>query len=113
MLRRCRLDGRSGNDVAAETAAAVEELREIAGGRSDLLAATAGILPGAARGTLAEARTRAAALCIEAGADETLIPQWVEEERRRAELARKPRSATRPRALTLKCQAAYLAGSFP
>jgi hypothetical protein len=47
MLRRCQLDGRSGNDVAAETAAA---------------------------------------LCIEAGADETLIPQWVEEGRRRAEL---------------------------
>ena len=73
--------------------------------------------------TLDEARTRAAALCIEAGADVRLIPQWVEEGRRRAELARNPRSATRPRTLTLKCQAAYLAprwhpktvaaGSFP
>ena len=62
MLRRCWLDGRSGNDVAAETAAAVEGLREIADGRSDLLAETAGILLGAARGTLDEARTRAAAL---------------------------------------------------
>jgi hypothetical protein len=51
----------------------MEELQEIAGGRSDLLAETAGILIGAARGTLDEARTRAAALCIEAGADETLI----------------------------------------
>ena len=101
----------------------MEELREIADGRSDLLAETAGILLGAARGTLDEARTRAAALCIEAGADVTLIPQWVEEGRRRAELARNPRSATRPGALTHKCQAAYpaprwhpktvAAGSFP
>ena len=110
MLRRCWLDDRGSNEVAAETAAAVEELREIAGGRSDLLAETARILLGAAPGTLDEARTRAAALCIEAGADVTLIPQWVEEGRRRAELARNPRSATRPRALTLNPATALATG---
>jgi hypothetical protein len=75
----------------AETAAAVAELREIAGRHSDLLAETAGILLGAGRGTPDEARTRAAArLCVEAGADETLIPPWVEEGRRRAEQAEQP-----------------------
>jgi hypothetical protein len=74
-----------------ETDAAVAELREIAGGRPDLLAETAGILLGASEGKLDEARSRAAAgFCIAAGADESLVPAWVEEGRRRAEAAQRP-----------------------
>jgi hypothetical protein len=53
----------------AETAAAVAELRETAGGRTDLLAEVADILLGASEGELDEPRSRAAAqLCIAAGA---------------------------------------------
>ena len=66
----------------AETAAAVAELREIIGNRPDgpaLLAEVAGILIGAREGELDEAKGKAAArLCIAAGADETLIPQWIQ-----------------------------------
>jgi hypothetical protein len=44
---------------------------------------------------LDEPRARAAAqLCIAAGADESMIPQWIEEGRRRAELRRNPPSAS-------------------
>jgi hypothetical protein len=75
----------------AEKAAAVAELRETANGRTDLLAEVAGILLGAHEGELDEAKARAAAeLCRLAGADEDLIPQWVEEGKRRAEAARLP-----------------------
>lgn len=74
-----------------EIAAAVSELRELAGDRPDLLAEEAGILLGFHEGDLDEARARAAAqLLIAAGADESLIAQWVEEGRRRAEAARHP-----------------------
>jgi hypothetical protein len=67
----------------------VAELREVAGDRPDLLAEEAGILIGASEGRPDEPRARAAAqLCIAAGADESLIPGWVEEGRRRAEAAR-------------------------
>ena len=77
--------------AAAETAAAVAELRAIAGGRADLLAEVAGILLGASEGELDEPRSRAAAqLLVAAGADEALIPQWIEEGRRRAGAARLP-----------------------
>ena len=45
-----------------------------------------------------EAKALAAAqLCIEAGADETLIPRWIEEGRRRAENARRMPHSGRPR----------------
>jgi hypothetical protein len=63
-----------------EIAAAATELREVAGNRADLLAEVAGILLGASEGRLDEPRARAAAqLCIAAGADESMIPQWIKE----------------------------------
>ena len=63
----------------AETAAAVGELREIAGGRGDLLAEVAGLLIGYYRHTAEEPRARAAAYyCMAAGAEVRLIPRWIE-----------------------------------
>jgi hypothetical protein len=74
-----------------EIAAAVAELREVAGDRPDLLAEEAGIQLGFHEGGLDEPRAKAAAqLLIAAGADESLIPQWAEQGRRRAEAARLP-----------------------
>src|SRR5512140_3601026 len=68
-----------------EEAAAVAELRELAGGRLDLLAEVAGIFEGASEGQLDEPLARCAAdLCRKAGAGETLIPQWVAEGKRSA-----------------------------
>jgi hypothetical protein len=67
-----------------EQAAAVTELRELAGGRSDLLAEVAGLFEGTSEGELNEPLARQAAeLCRLAGADEAAIPQWVAEGRRR------------------------------
>jgi hypothetical protein len=75
----------------SEIAVAGAELREVAGDRPDLLAEVAGILLGASEGRVDEPRARAAArLCIAAGADESLIPGWAEEGRRRVEAARHP-----------------------
>ena len=75
----------------AEEAAAVAGLRALAGGRGDLLAEVAGIFEGTSEGELDEPLARCAArLCRMAGADESLIPQWVEEGRRRAAVARMP-----------------------
>ena len=76
----------------AEIAVAVAELRAVAGGRPDLLAEEAGILIGFYQDDdLQGPRARnAARLCREAGADEALIPQWIPEGKRRAELRRKP-----------------------
>lgn len=70
--------------------AAVAGLRELAAGRADLLAEVAGTLLGASEGGLDEPLMRQAAeLCRAAGADEALIPGWVEaERRRRADAAR-------------------------
>jgi len=77
--------------TADEKAAAVAELTELAAGRADLLAEVAGILEGASEGRLDEPFARqAGALCRLAGADETLIPAWIAEGRRRAEAARMP-----------------------
>lgn len=71
--------------------AAVEALRELAAGRTDLLAEVAGILEGAGASELdAARRANAARLCREAGADPELIPGWVEEGRRRAAQAAQP-----------------------
>jgi hypothetical protein len=70
-----------------EKAAGAAELRKIAGGRADLLAEVAGIALGAAEGKAPERQAQAQAiveLCRRAGADENLIPQWIEEGRRRA-----------------------------
>ena len=75
--------------TGAETAAAVGELREIAGGRGDLLAEVAGLLVGYYRRTAEELRARAAAYyCMAAGAELELIPRWIEVGCARAAAAR-------------------------
>lgn len=77
--------------TAAEEAAAVAALRHVAAGRADLLAQVAGLLEGFAEGELGEPLTRQAAqLCRKAGADETLIPAWAAEGRRRRAAAKQP-----------------------
>jgi hypothetical protein len=71
-----------------EKAAGAAELREVAGDRPDLLAQEAGLSLGSAEGKGPEYAARGhavAELCRLAGADESLIAQWVEEGRRRAE----------------------------
>ena len=69
----------------AEQQEAAAALSQVAQGRADLLAESAGLAIGANEGGRDEARhLQAAQLCIEAGADLSLIPQWVEEGRRRA-----------------------------
>jgi hypothetical protein len=74
-----------------EEGAAVAGLRALADGRGDLLAEVAGIFEGTSEGELDEPLARCAArLCRLAGADESLIPQWVQEGRRRAAVARMP-----------------------
>ncbi len=71
--------GSRGEPAGAETAAAVRELREIAGARGDLLAEVAGLLIGYYRRTAEELKARAAAYyCIAAGAGVELIPRWIE-----------------------------------
>ncbi len=81
-----------------EEAAALAELRALAGGRADLLAEVAGIFEGTSEGELDEPLARSAArLCRKAGADEALIPYWVAEGRRRAEAARLPPFSGQPR----------------
>ncbi len=78
----------------AETAAAVQELREIAGTRADLLAEVAGLLTGFYRRTSQEARARAAAhYCVVAGARRDEIPRWIEVGRNRAAAARQDSDA--------------------
>jgi hypothetical protein len=74
-----------------EEATAVAELRELAGGRADLLAQVAGIFEGTSEGEPDEPLARSAArLCRMAGADREAIPSWIEEGRRRRKAARKP-----------------------
>ena len=79
----------------AEEAAAVAAVRELAGGRADLLAEVAGILEGASEGELDEPLNRqAAGLCRKAGADPEAIPAWIQVGReRRANAGRPPFSA--------------------
>ena len=84
---------RWGGLTEAQKAAGAAELQEIAGSRSDLLAQTAGLALGASEGKGQEYELRGQAVakvCGLAGADEDLIPRWVEEGRRRAEAARLP-----------------------
>ena len=67
-----------------EEAEALAELRELAGGRADLLAEVAGIFEGASEGELDEPLARCAARpCRLAGADPEAIPAWIAEGRRR------------------------------
>ena len=74
-----------------EGGAAVAALRELAGGRADLLAEVAGVLEGTSEGELDEPLARQAAmLCRAAGADLDAIPGWIEVGRRRAENAKQP-----------------------
>jgi hypothetical protein len=75
----------------AEESAAVAGLRELAGGRADLLAEVAGVREGTSEGEMDEPLTRQAAmLARKAGADPEAIPAWIEEGRRRAANARQP-----------------------
>jgi hypothetical protein len=77
----------------AQRAAGVAEVREVAGDRYDLLAEVGGITLGTAggKGSEYEAQARAVAeLCRLAGAEESLIPQWIGEGQRRARASRLP-----------------------
>jgi hypothetical protein len=69
----------------AERRDAAAMLGQVARGRADLLAESAGLAIGTHEGGPDEARhLQAAQLCIDAGADPSLVPQWIEEGRRRA-----------------------------
>jgi hypothetical protein len=74
-----------------EEAEAVAELRELAGGRADLLAEVAGLFEGTSEGEPDEPLAESAArLCRMSGADPEAIPAWIEEGRRRRAAARRP-----------------------
>ena len=73
--------------TAAEEGAAAAGLRELAGGRADLLAEVAAIREGEPDEPLAR---QAAGLCRKAGADLEAIPAWTAEGRRRRAAARQP-----------------------
>jgi hypothetical protein len=76
-----------------EEDAAVAALRELAGGRADLLAEVAGVMEGASEGEPDEPFARCAVrLCRLAGADPEAIPRWAEEGRRRRDAAKMPPS---------------------
>jgi hypothetical protein len=88
-----------------EEAAAVAELRELAGGRPDLLAEVAGIFEGTSEGEPDEPRARqAAALCRKSGADPEAIPAWIEEGRRRRAAARRSLGSPRPGRRSRPCR---------
>ncbi len=86
-----QLTGEARHHAEDEEAIALAGLRELAGGRADLLAEVAGIFEGTSEGELDEPLARAAAqLCRKAGADPEAIPAWIEEGRRRSAKARRP-----------------------
>ena len=71
--------------TAGEREAAVARLNAAAAGRADLLAAHAGVTAGSHEGDPGEDwYLREAQLRLDAGADTRLVPQWIEEGRRRA-----------------------------
>src|SRR5258706_7247138 len=73
---------------------AVEELRQLAHGRADLLAELAGVSLGVGESQLDADRYRQTAdLCVEAGADNEQIPAWVDVGRSRAAQAKISSSA--------------------
>lgn len=85
--------GRWGDMDEAQKAVGAAELREIAGDRSDLLAEVAGVSLGSAEGKGPEYETQGQAvaeLCLAAGADESLMPEWIAEGKRRAAERRMP-----------------------
>jgi hypothetical protein len=91
-----RLDGiarrhaRWGTLDEDQAVALAAELREVADGRPDLLAEVGGLALGA-KGEEYRAQAEAVAgLCRLAGADESLIPQWIEDGRRQAAATRRP-----------------------
>jgi len=74
--------------TADEEARAIAELTEAAGGRADLLAERAGTALGFGEGRPDAARyQQIAELCIAAGADQTLIEQWIKVGQERAAAA--------------------------
>jgi hypothetical protein len=75
-----------------EESAAAAKLRDLAGGRADLLAEVAGVLEGTSEGELDEPlAVQAAGLCRKAGADPEAITRWIiEGQRRRANAGRPP-----------------------
>ena len=80
------------DDAQADAGAA--ELRELAGGRGELLAEVAGIRLGTAESKGPEYVAQAEAiarLCRAAGADQQAVSEWAEEGRRWAAAARRPR----------------------
>ncbi len=81
--------GRHARAGTVDVGAAVAELREIAGNRADLLAEWAGVQIGMGDSEPdADHYRRVADLLIAAGADEELIPAWIEVGRKRAADAR-------------------------
>jgi hypothetical protein len=73
----------------AEETRAVTELADLAQGRNDLLAQVAGLQIGCYEGDIDEPRRRQAAdLLLKAGADQALIPGWIEIGRERVRNAR-------------------------
>lgn len=73
--------------TGVEEAAALTQLAEVADGRVDLLAEQAGLAIGFHdQDADAPVYLQIAQLCIEAGADTSLISRWIEEGRRRAAL---------------------------
>jgi len=88
-----RRHARWGDLTEAEEAAGAAELREVAAGRTDLLAEEAGIELGFAesQGKHEQARAKQiVSLCRLAGADEGLIPRWAEVGCERARLTGRP-----------------------
>jgi hypothetical protein len=84
---------RSGLQTPDQHAAAVKELREVAGGRADLLAELAGISIGVGESQLDQDLYRKVVdLCLEAGADAKQIVFWIGIGRYRAKLAKIPPS---------------------
>jgi hypothetical protein len=74
-----------------EHAAAVGELRELAGDRGDLLAHVAGLIEGFGADQIDEPLAlQSAGLCRAAGADPEAIGEWIEEGRRRRVVASTP-----------------------
>ena len=88
-----RRHARWGQLTETQKTAGAAELREVASGRSDLLSEEAGIALGTSRDKGPEYRTQAEAiaeLSRLAGADESLIQEWIEEGRHRAGATRPP-----------------------